>query len=90
MKRSPDNKVPEIEEVAAVACAVQNIYLSTTAYGLGGYWTTGGVTYLEKAKSFFGLADDDKLMGFFYFGYVRDPSPPGGRVPVREKVIWIE
>lgn len=90
MKRSRQSKIPEIEEIEAVACAVQNIYLSVSAYGLGGYWTTGGVTYFESAKSFFGLEDTDKLLGFFYLGYVAFPSVPGQRKPLAEKVTWVE
>jgi len=90
MKRDPAKKHPEIEEIAAVACAVENIYLSVTANGLGGYWTTGGVTYNEKAKSFFGLREDDRLLGFFYLGYVAVPSPAGKRKPLEEKVVWIK
>lgn len=89
LKRDPNKKFPEIEEVAAVSSAVQNIYLSVTAYGLGGYWTTGGVTYNPKAKPFFGLDDDDKLLGFFYIGYVAVPSPQGKRKPIEEKVEWV-
>ena len=89
MKRDPNKKFPEVEEICAVACAVQNIYLSVTAYGLGGYWTTGGVTYKESAKPFFGLGPDDKLLGFFYLGHVAVPSPPGKRKPVEEKSEWI-
>jgi nitroreductase len=89
MKRDPQKKHPEVEEIAAVACAVENIYLSVTAYGVGGYWTTGGVTYYEKAKSFFGLDEDDRLLGFFYLGYVAVPSPQGKRKPLNEKVVWV-
>ena len=89
MKRSETRRHPEIEEVEAVACAVQNIYLSVTAYGLGGYWTSGGITYNEKAKAFFGLEADDKLLGFFYLGHVAIPSPAGKRAPLEEKVVWI-
>jgi nitroreductase len=89
MKRDPNKKHPEVEEIAAVACAVQNIYLSVSAYGLGGYWTTGGVTYNEKAKSFFGLKEEDRLLGFFYLGYVAIASPDGKRKPVEEKVVWV-
>jgi len=89
MKRGETRRHPEIEEVQAVACAVQNIYLSVTAYGLGGYWTTGGITYNEKAKAFFGLGADDKLLGFFYLGHVAIPSPAGKRAPLEEKVMWI-
>jgi nitroreductase len=89
LKRDPNKKFPEVEEVAAVSCAVQNIYLSTTAYGLGGYWTTGGPTYKPSAKEFFGLEEDDKLLGFFYLAHVATPSPAGKRKPVEEKVVWV-
>ncbi|HEX6181021.1 MAG TPA: nitroreductase [Chitinophagaceae bacterium] len=80
--------VPEVEEIAAVACAVQNIYLSITAYGYGGYWTTGGVTYMPEAKSFFGLGEEDKLLGFFYVGVVGVPPVAGKRMAVTEKTEW--
>jgi nitroreductase len=89
MKRSLDVNIPEIEEIAAVACAVQNLYLSTCAYGLGGYWSTGGVTYDEEAKPFFNLGEMDKLMGFFYLGFVRLPSPKGLRRPIEDKIVWV-
>jgi nitroreductase len=89
MKRSEENPIPEVEEIAAVACAVQNIYLSVTAHGLGGYWSTGGVTYQPEAKAFFGLGEIDRLMGFFYLGYVQLPSGHSKRSPVKEKTTWI-
>ncbi|MFL5789416.1 MAG: nitroreductase [Flavisolibacter sp.] len=89
MKRDPAKKFPEVEEIAAVACAVQNIYLSVAVYGLGGYWTTGGITYNEKAKPFFGLGEEDKLLGFFYMAYVAVPSPQTKRKPISEKTTWV-
>lgn len=89
MKRSTEKKIPEIEEIEAVSCAVQNMYLSTTAYGLGGYWTTGGITYMQKAKSFFGLNEDDKLLGFYYLGYIAVPPVSASRKPLSEKVFWV-
>lgn len=88
MKKS-ESKIPELEEIEAVACAVQNIYLTMTAYEIGGYWTTGGITYFESAKEFFGLGKQDKLLGFFYLGYVAIPSPLSRRFPIKEKVIWV-
>lgn len=89
MKRGANKRIPEIEDIEAVACAVQNIYLTVSAYGLGGYWTTGGITYKESAKDFFGLGEDDKLLGFFYIGYVAVPSAKGTRVSVDEKTNWV-
>lgn len=89
LNRHPASKIPEIEEIEAVACAVQNIYLSVTAYGLGGYWSTGGITYMAKAKSFFGLEQNDRLLGFFFVGHIAVPSLPVSRMPVEEKVVWV-
>jgi nitroreductase len=90
MKRNMEAGIPEMEEIAAVACAVQNIYLSTAAYGLGGYWSTGGITYVPEAKSFFGLRSEDKLLGFFYLGYVEIPPGKGSRKPAGDKIVWVD
>jgi nitroreductase len=89
MKRDEKNSVPEIEEVGAVYCAVQNIYLTMTAYGVGGYLSTGGVTYFEEAKDAFGLSANDKLIGFFHLGMPKGSTPDGKRKPIEEKVVWI-
>lgn len=89
MKRTVSKNIPETEDIAAVACAVQNIYLSVTAYGLGGYWTTGGITYKPEAKSFFGLGEADKLLGFFYIGHVAIPSTGASRAGLDQKVKWV-
>jgi nitroreductase len=88
MQRGQDTSLPEIEEIAAVACAVQNILLSVHAYGLGGYWSTGGVTYNESAKSFFDLEENDTLLGFIYLG-VTDKIPEAStRNSIQNKVSW--
>ena len=89
MKRSVNKNIPEQEDIIAAGCAIQNIYLSVTAYGLGGYLTTGGVTYKEKAKAFFGLGEADKLLGFFYIGHVAVPSVTAKRLPLEERMTWI-
>jgi nitroreductase len=90
LRRSTTVDIPEMEELAAVACAVENIYLSVTAYGLGGYWSTGGPTFDNGAREFFDLAEGDRLMGFFYLGHVRVPSVMGKRIPVKEKTTWVK
>jgi nitroreductase len=90
MKRDLKANLPEMEEVAAVAMAVQNMYLTASARGLAAYWGTGGPTFWPEAKPFFGLGEEDKLMGFFY---VAKPSmnkwPQGRRGPIAEKVEWV-
>lgn len=89
MKRSDQGKIPEIEEIASVACAVQNMYLTATAYGIGCYWGSGGITYMEEAKPFFSLDGEDKLLGFLYLGIPKTKWPEGRRKPVEDKVNWV-
>lgn len=90
MKRN-ETKLPEVEEIAAVGCAIENIYLTVTAYGLGGYLSTGGITYIEEAKPYFDLEPNDKLIGFFYIGYPASLAASlTKRNAVNEKVKWID
>lgn len=90
MKRNEENKLPETEEVIATSCAIENMYLTATAYGLGCYLSTGGVTYFRETKSYFDLKEDDKLIGFFYIGYIQEENNHfTRRQPVKEKVTWI-
>ena len=89
MKRDPKKSVPEVEEIGAVFCAVQNMYLTATAYGVGGYLSTGGITYFEEAKTLFGLEEDDKLLGFFHVGMPKRDLMKGRRRPIEEKIKWV-
>ncbi|MBV8389909.1 MAG: cation diffusion facilitator family transporter [Mucilaginibacter sp.] len=90
MRRDDSDKLPEIEEIEAVACAVENMFLSVTAYGLGSYWTTAGITYFEEAKPFFGLQPKDKLLGFFYIGYpAKTITAISKRNPLDVNAEWI-
>ncbi|MBS1738395.1 MAG: nitroreductase [Bacteroidetes bacterium] len=91
MKRDVELRLPEIEEIEATACAVQNMFLTTTAYGLASYWTTGGITYIPEAKAHFGLEAGDKLLGFFYIGYPAKPFGEGyKRGNIEEKIRWVK
>jgi len=89
MKRDEKDRLPEIEEVEAVACAVQNMYLTAAVYKVGAYWGSGGITYMEEAKEFFGLGAEDKLLGFFYVGVPKFYPPKGRRKKIDDKVHWV-
>ncbi|WP_202183002.1 nitroreductase family protein [Chitinophaga solisilvae] len=90
MKRGSNPKIPVIEEIAAVSCAVQNMWLGATAHQLAAYWGSGGMTFHPAMQNYLGLGDDDQVLGFFYLGYTDEPMQPGKRVkPLSEKVKWI-
>lgn len=86
MVRDPKARVREIEEIEATAAAVQNMYLTATAYKVGCYWGSGGITYFEEAPGLFGF---DKLLGFMYVGMPNIAWPKGNRKPISEKVNWV-
>ncbi|NBP70297.1 MAG: nitroreductase [Cytophagia bacterium] len=88
MKRDEKKAVPEIEEVASVYMAVQNMHLTAWAYKVGCYLSTGGVTFYPEAKSFFGLGDEDKLLGFMHVGMPKHLDQKSKRNPIEAKVKW--
>lgn len=90
MKRHP-GIIPEVEEILAVGCAIENMYLTANAYGVGCYFSTGGMTYIEEAKTFLNLSDDDKLIGFFYVGRKKEiPEVHLTRGDINDKVVWAD
>ncbi len=85
---SDQPNLPEIEEIEAVACAVQNMMLAAHALGLGTVWRTGEITYEPALRSFFGLGERDRLLGFVYVGYPDMPQREGKRTPFSQKTVW--
>lgn len=89
MARDPARKIPAQEERFAVACAVQNMYLTCTAYGLGAFWSTGPALTGEGMRNFLGLGDEDECLGLFYMGYPAVEWPKGYRKPLPEFVRYV-
>ena len=79
MKRGDNPKIPAEEEVMATACSVQNLWIAASAFGVAGYWNSGGLTYEDQLKEDFGLRPEDRLLGFFYLGNTKEPWPVGRR-----------
>src|ERR1700743_673170 len=89
MKRGSLPKIPVIEEVEAVSCAVQNILLGATALNIASFWSTGGMALRPPMQEFLNLGDDAHVIGVLYLGYTDDP-PAGSRIiPLNEKIKWI-
>ena len=58
--------LPEWEEVAATAMAVQNMYLTASVNSVGCYWSTPGM--IKHLDEFLGLDENQKCYGLFYLG----------------------
>lgn len=90
MERQPEEKIPEIEEIEAVACAIQNMYLTCTAYGLGGFWSSPKLIYTSEMNEFLDLGEKDKCLALFYVGYPEGEWPKGQRKPIEYVTEWIQ
>lgn len=89
MKRDERRSPPEIEEAGAVFCAIENMYLTAAAYGIGCYLSTGGITYFEEAKALFDLGPEDRLIGFMHIGVPKTWPAEVRRKSIQEKTKWI-
>lgn len=88
MQRGTLPKIPAFEEMAATACAIENVLLGATSLGLASYWGTGGMILKPAMRTFFKLQQEDEIMGVLYFGYA-DEQPKGvRRIPLTDKVRW--
>ena len=88
MKRGDNTKIPEIEEISSVACAIQNLCLTATAYGIGSFWSTPKIIYTKEMNNFLKISDEDKCMGIIYLGYPNDEWPKGQRKPIEYLTEW--
>ncbi len=89
LKRQLSEKILEIEEIEAVACSVQNMALTASAYGICSFWGSGGITYRQELKDFLGLGEKDLCLGYLYLGYSDRPKTSSPRDLIKTKVEWI-
>jgi len=83
----PD-KLPNWEEIASVACAVQNLALTAESLNIGGYWSSPPL--IDDLDDFLHLGENEKCFGLFYMGYHTDEPIKANRSPIMDKVIWME
>jgi len=84
---SPSGKVPEIEEISAVAASIQNMLLVAEEQGLATIWRTGEIVYQTELNDFLSLEEDDKLLGLIYVGHPNKEAS-SKRIPYQDKTIW--
>ena len=87
MQRDPDMRIPEFEEIASVAMAVQNMWLHCSAIGLGAYWSTPKA--MLEANEFLSLDAGQRCLGLFYVSHHEMPTVPGIRESLDNKVRWL-
>lgn len=83
-----EDKVPNWEEIAAVACAVQNLALSADSLNIGGYWSSPPL--INHLGPFLRLKENEKCFGLFYMGYHNEAAIEANRTSMTDKVNWME
>lgn len=86
----PGGKIPEIEEVAATACAVENLLLSAHSRGLGAYWSTPPAAMSAEFAAWLGLDAAHRALGLVYVGYPLEGKSPvlSPRNPLAGHVVF--
>ena len=88
MQRDPKESVPEWEEIASTAMAVQNMWLTASEMRIGAYWSSPSVK--KHLGKFVDLSEGERCLGFFYMGRYDGELPEGTRKStIEEKTTWI-
>ncbi|MAZ71840.1 MAG: nitroreductase [Flavobacteriaceae bacterium] len=88
MQRDPEERIPEWEEVASVAMAVQNMWLTAHSLQIGAYWSSPAL--LQYFGEHVSLAQGERCLGFFYMGKYHGELPEGTRKSsISEKLVFV-
>lgn len=85
-----DPRVLEIENICAVAAAVENLLLAANAEGLGAMWRTGSAARDPEVKKFLGLTADQELISFVYIGYPDTGPVVLDRPSYEDRTVWMD
>ena len=89
MKRTEGATIPALEEMAAVAAAIENLLLGAASLDIAALWSTGGMAHHPSMKDYLGLTNEDKVMGLLYLGYTDEPRKQGKRkIALENKIVW--
>jgi len=88
MQRDSEERIPEWEEIASVAMAVQNMWLTAHSLDIGAYWSSPALI------NYFGehipLAQGERCLGFLYMGKYHGELPEGTRTSsISEKISFV-
>ena len=73
-RQSGPKRLPEWEEAAAVACAVQNMHIQSTKFPqLACYWSSwhDAVRDSLEMKTYLKMDSEDKCLGFFMIAHAK-------------------
>jgi nitroreductase len=85
-----DPRVLEIENICAVAAAVENLLLAAHAEGLGAMWRTGSAARDPEVKRFLGFTPEQELISFIYIGFPDQIPAAAERPSFIDRTVWMD
>jgi nitroreductase len=82
-------KVLAIENIEAVAAAVENMLLTAEEMGLACMWRTGDTAYEVCVKRWLGLQAEDAIVAFVYVGFPAIPKLERRPTSFAQKTRWL-
>lgn len=83
---APHVKVPEWEQVLSCGAVGQNLLIAANAMGFAAQWITEWFAFDAEIAKELGLADHEKIAGFFYFGTATQ-EPVERKRPMPENLV---
>lgn len=81
--RLSDDPIRQREDRQAVACAIQNVFLSLHADGVGSKWSSGAITRHPDAYAAAGFDPAEvEIVGFVWIGYAAEVPDAPARGPL--------
>ncbi len=68
-------KIPESEQLAAAAAAVENLLVAAHALGFASKWASGGPAASVRVREGLGLEPHERILGILYIGTARGEQP---------------
>ena len=64
----PDDKIPESERFSSASCVCFALLQAAHALGFSGIWLTGWLAYDPQVRSWMGLGECERVVGFIHIG----------------------
>lgn len=85
----PNPIVPEVEEIAATAAAVQNMLLAAHSIGLAAMWRTGDLVFSQEVREFLKMPEKGIMLGTVYVGCPNMEPPVRQRRSIEDVTTWV-
>lgn len=86
-RKDTQGRVPEQEELLAMGAAIENFWLTCSAYGIGCYLSTPAA--INKLNEVVDMDEGMRCVGLFYMGWRKPGELTSTRAELSSKISWV-